>query len=104
MTTESDLERISAWLERQHEVQDRAIKLLYGALPSWFPAPRREFAERTIEQLLNNGFSPEEIAAFVENEGTDKRFVPGSVKDASAFLHAVNELAHIKYALFEIEK
>jgi hypothetical protein len=99
MITKSDLERIGALLEREEQEQKHALMLLYGELPSWFPVPRREHAERIIGQLLNDNFSPEEIAAFVENEFTDKRFVPGTVKDSRAFLHAVNELAHIKYAL-----
>jgi hypothetical protein len=99
MITDSDQERLGAWLEHERELQEHALALIYGELPSWFPAPRREHAERIIVQLLNNSFSPEEIAGYVENEFTGKRFVPGTVKDSSAFLHAVNELAHIKYAL-----
>jgi hypothetical protein len=61
--------------------------------------PRLEHARRIIYQLGNDGFTPEQIGKFAADEMADKLVVPGLARDSVAFIHAVNELAHIKYAL-----
>lgn len=106
---EQSIEGLAAFIERQDDEADRALQLLYGELPAWFPLPRLEHARRIVCQLGNKGFTAEQIAKFVNDEISDdekleagemvRRFVPGTVRDSGAFIYAVNELAHIKYAL-----
>lgn len=106
---EQSIEELAAFIERQDDEADRALQLLYGELPAWFPLPRLEHARRIVCQLGNKGFTAEQIAKFVDDEISDdekleagemvRRFVPGTVRDSGAFIYAVNELAHIKYAL-----
>jgi hypothetical protein len=90
---------LDALLDRQDGEAERALQLLYGELPAWFPMPRLEHARRIVNQLGNDGFTPDQIAKFAADEIADRLIVPGIVLDSVAFIHAVNELAHIKYAL-----
>jgi hypothetical protein len=109
MPEQSIAERLAAVLERQDDEAERALHLLYGELPAWFPMPRLEYAKRTVYGLGNDGFTPEQIAKFVSDEIANNerleagemisRTVPGGAIDSGAFIRAVNELAHIKYAL-----
>jgi len=99
MPEQSIEERLAALLDREEEEAERALQLLYGELPAWFPLPRLEHARRIVYQLGNDGFTAEQIAKFTTDSMADKWMVPGTVRDSGAFIHAVNELAHIKYAL-----
>lgn len=99
MPEQSIEERLTALFDREEKDAEHALQLLYGELPAWFPLPRLEHARRIVYQLGNDGFTPEQIAKFTTDSMADKWMVPGTVKDSGAFIHAVNELAHIKYAL-----
>lgn len=92
-------QRLESLLEREDEKIESALLLLYGQLPQWFPSPRLEQARRIISQLTNDGFTTQQIAKFANDELVDELIVPGIVRDSRAFIHLINELAHIKYAL-----
>lgn len=99
MPEQSIHEQLIAALGREDDEAERALQLLYGDLPEWFPSPCLEHATRIVYQLGNQGFTAEQIAKFTTDSMADKWMVPGTVRDSCAFIHAVNELAHIKYAL-----
>ena len=99
MPEQSIHERIIAALGREDDEAERALQLLYGELPDWFLKPSVEHATRIVKQLGNQGFTAEQIAKFTTDSMADKWIVPGTVEDSGAFIRAVNELAHIKYAL-----
>jgi hypothetical protein len=99
MPEQSIQERLAALLDRQDDEAERALQLLYGELPALFPLPRLEHARRIVYQLGNDGFTAEQIAKFATDSMADNWMVPGTVENSGAFIRAVNELAHIKYAL-----
>lgn len=99
MPEQSIEERLAALFDREEKEAERALQLLYGELPEWFPLPRLEHARRIVYQLGNKGFTAEQITKFTTDSMADEWMVPGTVENSGAFIHAVNELAHIKYAL-----
>lgn len=99
MPEQSNYEQVMAALGREDDNAERALQLLYGELPAWFPLPRLENARRIVYRLGHDGFTAEQIAKFTIDSMADKWTVPAIVRDSSAFIHAINELAHIKYAL-----
>lgn len=99
MPEQSIEERLIALFDRQEEDAERALQLLYGELPAWFPLPRLEHARRIVHQLGQDGFTAEQITKFTTDSMAGEWMVPGIVRDSGAFIRAVNELAHIKYAL-----
>jgi hypothetical protein len=97
--SQQDLDRMAAFLERQQDLIDATIQQLYPDLPDWAPIPKIEQARRIIQTLLNDGFTPELIAQFVDDEMAERLQVPGMARDSVAFIHSINELAHIQFAL-----
>lgn len=93
------LQQIEDLLDEKENLEEHTLQLLYGEIPDWLPRSQLEQAKLIIGQLLNTGFTPEQITQFVLDETDGNLVVPGIVQDFSAFLHLVNQLGHIKYAL-----
>jgi hypothetical protein len=98
MRKKSIAERLEVCLEFEESEDNRAMRLLYGDLPAWFPLPRLELAKRTIHQLRRLGFTCEQISQFVIDHIADKRLIQG-VMLSGDLVRLINELTHIKYAL-----
>jgi hypothetical protein len=97
---EETLRRVQGWIERDEAVVDGAMSELYGNLPKWVPAPAIDRARRTVQGLINGGFDAANIRARVAEELAGQSvLVPGIVRDAGAYFRAINELAHLKYAI-----
>ena len=98
MPEQSIHERLDALLGWQDDEAERALLLLYGELPAWFPLPSMEHPRRIVYRLGNKGFTAEQIATFVTDYLADKPIVQGAMLSGE-FIGAVSDLAHITYAL-----
>lgn len=96
---ESAIKRIAAYLEREEQAVSSALHALYGEMPNWIPAPSIERARRTVQKLINDGFSSEGICQRVAEAEKDNLTFPGIVTDPGAFAQSVYELAHLRYAI-----
>lgn len=98
MPEQSNYEQLIAALGRADDEVERALQLLYGELPDWFPKPSLEHATRIIHRLTQDDFSAEQIAEFVTAEmcGNEIFYLYAHPTVAR---QDINELAHIKYAL-----
>lgn len=98
MPEQSNYEELIAALGREDDEVERALQLLYGELPAWFPLPRLEHARRIVYRLGKDDFSAAQIAEFVTAEMCGNEITYLLAHPAVA-RQDINELAHIKYAL-----
>ncbi len=96
---EGTVNRMVAILEREEQAIYSTLRSLYGEMPNWIPAPSIERAKRTVQKLINDGFSSEGISQRVAEAEKDELTFPGIVTDAGAFAQSVYELAHLRYAI-----
>ncbi len=96
---ESAIKRIAAYLEREEQAVNSVLHTLYGEMPNWIPDPSIDRATRTIQKLMNDGFSSEGISKRVAEAEKDELTFPGIVTDPSAFAQSIYELAHLRYAI-----
>lgn len=96
---ESAIKRFAAYLEREEQAVSSVLHTLYDEMPNWIPAPSIERARRTVQKLINDGFSSEGISQRVAEAEKGRLTVPGIVTDPSAFAQSVYELAHLRYAI-----
>ena len=77
-----------------------AMERVFGKLPDWLPEPVLPRIEQALAALRNAEQSPERIAELVAQASRDEEFeVPGSAREATAFIQAVHYLASVQWAL-----
>ena len=68
---ESAIKRLAAYLEREEQAVSSALHAICGEMPNWIPAPSIERARRTVQKLINDGFSSEGICQRVAEAEKD---------------------------------
>jgi hypothetical protein len=101
MTEDGQIVRIEALMDAETAALETAMNQVFGELPDWIPLPSRERAARTIRTLIADGFGGNAIAQSVTEaaHNPDEMLIPGTVRDSLAFIQAIHELAHLRYAV-----
>lgn len=96
---EKTIASIAAYLEKMEQAVDSVLRILIDQTPNWVPAPAIDRTKRTIQKLINDGFSENEILQRVLEAERDGLTFPGIVPDPTAFSQSIYELAHLKHAI-----
>lgn len=98
---EQQLAAVQRLLEREAAADVQAIVQLYGALPAWVPKPVTDRIGHSLAILRNAKQVPDRITEIVaaHRRQADGYDVPGTALDATAFITAIDYLAHVQWAL-----
>ena len=87
-----------AYLDAEAAADRETVRLIFGKLPAWLPAPVIPQLEQALAVLRNAGQSPQRIAELTAQASLHVLEIPG-VPDVTAFICAAYQLAHIQWAV-----
>jgi hypothetical protein len=93
-TRQGQINRLGAYLQRQDDLLESVVYSIFGKFPAWVPHQVRERVYWTVQKLLNDGFSTDEIRQRVVEFSNDPNTltIPGIVRDPLEFSKSISYL------------
>jgi hypothetical protein len=94
-TGQAQISRLEACLKRQDDRLESVVYSIFGKIPAWATSQVREHVYWTVQKLLNDGFSADEIRQRVVEFSNDPNTltIPGIVCDPLEFSRLISCLS-----------